>query len=112
VIYLIGGVPTEALRHPLLCIDPFTGRADEDEMFPTHSKFWDCAEVLHGVAAGEAHYGRRAVGYRRRAFDGGGWGRVIRHVRLHWNRRERYLTLSHRRLARGGCRWWSICKTD
>ena len=36
---LIGGVPTEALRHPLLCIDPFTGRADEDELFPTHSKF-------------------------------------------------------------------------
>ena len=33
-------LPTESpLRHPLLCIDPFAGRADEHELFPTHSKF-------------------------------------------------------------------------
>src|SRR5277367_3612348 len=54
-------MPTEApLRHPLsfLCIDPLAERADEDEPSRTHSKFCDRAKVLHGVAAGEAHYGR------------------------------------------------------
>jgi hypothetical protein len=44
-----------------LCIDPFAGRADEDELFPTRSKFCECAEVLHGVAAREAHDSARTV---------------------------------------------------
>ena len=82
MIYLIDGAPTEApLRDPLnsLCINLFAGRANEDELFRAHSKFWDRAEVLHGIAAGEAHYGRRAVAYSGRAFDGGGSGRVIQH---------------------------------
>ena len=34
-----------------LCFDLFAGRADEDELFQTRSKFWDRPEVLHGVAA-------------------------------------------------------------
>jgi hypothetical protein len=38
-----------------LCVEPFAGRANEDERFPARSKFWDCAEVLHGVAARVAH---------------------------------------------------------
>jgi len=54
------------------CIEPFAGRANEDELFPARSKFWDRAEVLHGVAAREAHYGRRIARYWGRAFDGGG----------------------------------------
>ena len=45
-----------------LCIDPFAGRADEDELFRTHSKSWERAEVLHGVAAREAHDSARTVG--------------------------------------------------
>jgi hypothetical protein len=28
-----------------LCIDSIAGRADEDELFRTHSKLWDRAEV-------------------------------------------------------------------
>jgi hypothetical protein len=55
-----------------LCVEPFAGRANEDERFPARSKFWDCAEALHGVAAREAHYGRRVARYWGRAFDGGG----------------------------------------
>ena len=31
-------------------------------------------------------------------------GGVVRHVRLHGSRRERYRTSSHQRLARGRCR--------
>ena len=54
-----------------LCLDAFAGGADEDELFRTHSKFCDHAEVLHGVAAREAHESAPAVGYRLRAFDGG-----------------------------------------
>ena len=27
----------------------------EDDLFRSHSKFWDCADVLHRVAAREAH---------------------------------------------------------
>jgi hypothetical protein len=38
-----------------LCIYSVVGRADEDELFRTHSKFWNRAELLHGVAAREAH---------------------------------------------------------
>ena len=38
-----------------LCIDPFAGRADEDELFQTRSKLWDRPEVLHGVAARGAY---------------------------------------------------------
>jgi hypothetical protein len=34
-----------------LCFDLFAGRADEDELFQTRSKFWDRPEVQHGVAA-------------------------------------------------------------
>jgi hypothetical protein len=36
-----------------LCIDPFAGRADEDELFRTHSKSCERAEMLHRVAARE-----------------------------------------------------------
>jgi hypothetical protein len=57
--------------HKFLCFDIFTGRADEDELFRTHSKFWDRAEVLHSVAAATAQNGRRALDYKGRAFDGG-----------------------------------------
>src|ERR1035438_2205419 len=53
-----------------LC-QPFAGRTDEDELFLTHSKFWDRAEVIHGVAAREAHDSARAVGYLMRAFGSG-----------------------------------------
>jgi hypothetical protein len=52
-----------------LCIDPFAGRADEDELFQTRSKSWERAEVLHGVAAREAHDSARTVGYSGRVFD-------------------------------------------
>jgi hypothetical protein len=55
-----------------LCVESFAGRANEDERFPARSKFRDCAEVLHGVAAREAHQGRRVTRYWGRAFDGGG----------------------------------------
>ena len=54
-----------------LCIDPFAGRADEYELFQTNSKLWERAEVLHGVAAREAHDSARAVGYLMRAFGSG-----------------------------------------
>jgi hypothetical protein len=54
-----------------LCIDPFAGRADEDELFRSHSESCERAEVPHGVAAREAHDGARAVGYSVRVFDGG-----------------------------------------
>jgi hypothetical protein len=37
------------------CVDPLARRAEEDELFRTHSKFGDRAEQLHGVAAREAH---------------------------------------------------------
>ena len=56
--------------YEFLCIDLFAGRADEDEFFRTHSKFWERAEVLHGVAARGAHESARAVEYCVRAFDG------------------------------------------
>jgi hypothetical protein len=46
-----------------LCIDPFAGWADEDELFQTHSTSWERAEVFHGVAAREAHDSARTVGY-------------------------------------------------
>src|SRR5271169_2156709 len=39
----------------VLCFDLFAGGADKDELFRTHSKFWDRAKVLHGVAARAAH---------------------------------------------------------
>ena len=68
-------MPSEALLRPqlnFLRIDAFAGRADEDELIFTHSKFWDRAEVFHGAAAGGAHYGRRAAGCKRRALDNGG----------------------------------------
>jgi hypothetical protein len=58
--------------YEFLCFDLFAGRADEDELVRTHSKFWDRAEVLHGIAAREAHESARAVGYWVRAFDDGG----------------------------------------
>jgi hypothetical protein len=54
-----------------LCIDPFAGRADEDELFQTHSKSWQRAQVLHRVAAREAHDSARTVGYSVRVFDSG-----------------------------------------
>jgi hypothetical protein len=54
-----------------LCIDPFAGRADEDELFRAHSKSWERAEVLHGVAAREAHDSARAVGYLVWVFGSG-----------------------------------------
>jgi hypothetical protein len=54
-----------------LCIDSFAGRADEDELFQTHSKSGERAEVLHGVAAREAHDSARTVGYSVRVFDSG-----------------------------------------
>ena len=54
-----------------LCIDPFAGRADEYELFQTNSKLWERAEVLHGVAAREAHDSARTVGYSVRVFDSG-----------------------------------------
>jgi hypothetical protein len=34
-----------------LRFDPFAGRADENELFQTRSKFGDRPEVLHGIAA-------------------------------------------------------------
>jgi hypothetical protein len=51
------------------CIDPFAGRADEDELFPTRSKSWERAEMLHGVAAREAHDCARTVWHSVRVFD-------------------------------------------
>ena len=54
-----------------LCLDPFAGRADEDELFRTHSKSWERAEVLYGVAAREAHDSARAVGYLVWVFGSG-----------------------------------------
>jgi hypothetical protein len=38
-----------------LCFDLFAGRADEDELLQTRSKFWNRPEVLHGVAATGAY---------------------------------------------------------
>lgn len=49
----------------------FAGRANEDELFRTCSKFWDGAEVLYGLAAREAYYGWRVVRYSGRVFNGG-----------------------------------------
>ena len=52
-----------------LCIDPFAGRADEAdeadeyELFQTNSKLWERAEVLHCVAAREAHDSACTAGY-------------------------------------------------
>src|SRR6202035_1071517 len=77
------GVPTKApLRRPpdFPRIDPFAGRAAEHELFRPHSKCWNGAEVLHGVAAGTAHDGRPAVRNQGRALDGRGL--VIRHALL------------------------------
>ena len=56
-----------ASRYPLSIRRPdfLAGRADEDEQFGTHSKPWDRSDVLHGVAAREAHEGGCAVGHRR-----------------------------------------------
>jgi hypothetical protein len=58
--------------YKLLCLDPFAGRAGENELFRTHSEFWKCAEVLHGVAATEAHDSACTLGYSERAFDSRG----------------------------------------
>jgi hypothetical protein len=66
------GVVSVPHVYNLLCLDPFAGRADEDELFRTHSKFWKCSDVLHGVAATEAHDSARTVGYSVRAFNSGG----------------------------------------
>jgi len=49
--------------YEFLCIDLFAGRANEDELFRTHSKFWDRAKVPHGVTARGAHERAGAVGY-------------------------------------------------
>ena len=38
-----------------LRFDVFAGRADEDELFQTRSKFWDRPEVQHGIAARGAY---------------------------------------------------------
>jgi hypothetical protein len=57
--------------YEFLCIDLFAGRADEDELFRTHAKFWERAEVLHGVAAREANESTRTVEYWVRMIDGG-----------------------------------------
>jgi hypothetical protein len=65
--------------YEFLCFDPFAGRADEDELFWTHSEFSDRAEVVHDVAAGKAHDSAGAIGHPMRTFDGGD----RRHVRLH-----------------------------
>ena len=56
-----------ASRYPLSIRRPdcLAGRADEDQQFGTHSKPWDRSDVLHGVAAREAHEGGCAVGHRR-----------------------------------------------
>lgn len=56
-----------ASRYPLSIRRPdfLAGRADEDEQFGTHAKPWDRSDVLHGVAAREAHEGGCAVGHRR-----------------------------------------------
>jgi hypothetical protein len=61
------------MRHAdeFLCIDSFAGRADEDELFQTHSKSWERTEVLHGVAAREAHDSACTVGCSGRVFDSG-----------------------------------------
>jgi hypothetical protein len=50
-----------SIRRP----DRLAGRADEDEQFGTHSKPWNRSDVLHRVAAREAHEGGCAVGHRR-----------------------------------------------
>jgi hypothetical protein len=51
------------MRHAdeFFCIYPFAGRAHEDELFRAYSKSWERAEVLHGVAAREAHDSARTV---------------------------------------------------
>jgi len=34
-------------------LDRLAGRAAQDKQLRTHSKSWDCSDVLHGVAARE-----------------------------------------------------------
>jgi hypothetical protein len=41
--------------YELLCIDPFAGRAVDDDQFRKYSKFWDRAREIHRVSAREAH---------------------------------------------------------
>jgi hypothetical protein len=53
------------------CMDPLAGRADEDELFPAHSESCERTEVLHGIAAREAHDCARTVGHTVRVFDCG-----------------------------------------
>jgi hypothetical protein len=38
-------------------LDRLAGRAAQDKQLRTHSKSWDCSDVLHGVAARETHQG-------------------------------------------------------
>ena len=52
-----------------LCFDLFAGRADEHQLFWTHAKFRESAQVLHGIAASGADESARADGYWGRAFD-------------------------------------------
>ena len=65
-------------------LDRLAGRAAQDKQLRTHSKSWDCSDVLHGVAARETHQGRRTVGHgARRAQGRGSRGACrLRHVRL------------------------------
>ena len=50
-------------KAPNLCVELFAGRANEDELFLTYTKAWDCAQVVHGVATRGAHQHRRVVEY-------------------------------------------------
>ena len=52
-----------------LCFDLFAERADEHQLFWTHAKFCESAQVLHGIAASGADESARADGYWGRAFD-------------------------------------------
>ena len=38
-------------------LDRLAGRAAQDKQLRTHSKSWDCSDVLQGVAARETHQG-------------------------------------------------------
>ena len=38
-------------------LDRLAGRAAQDKQLRTHSKSWDCSDMLHGVAARKAHTG-------------------------------------------------------
>ena len=62
-------------------IDPFAGRADENELLRAHPVFRDRAKALHGIAAGYAHDGRRFWRVKWQAFNCGRGRLFIWHIR-------------------------------